>query len=180
MRKLSQWFSVLVVLFVATAAGCGSQPAGSSPSVSSDAIIAEDAWVRTTDGKSDPSMTSLFVTLVNPGDNDIQLVSAECDDAGMVELHETVDQDGKKVMQKVEAIDVPPNSHTHLKSGGDHIMLMNLHKELPVGAEVTVTLTFSTGQSVTVTASAKNLTEEPEHYHPSGSGTSMPSASPTA
>lgn len=168
--KLRQLGIVALAALVVAASGCSSgQP--SATTVNQPDIVVEDTWVRTTDDKPDASMTSLFLTLVNPGTESVQLVSAETDVAGVVELHETVDKDGAKVMQKTDAIDIPAGSHTHLTTGGVHIMLMDLKHELPLGTEVDVTLHFSTNQTLQVVAPAKDLTEEPEHYHPAPSQT---------
>ncbi len=165
--------SVLVLALAAALAGCTGQ--ASTPTPTAGTITVEDAWVRSTDNKTDTTMTSMFMTLVNPSGTDIELTSATCDQAGKVELHETVEKDGAKVMQKVDAINIPAGSHTHLSSGGDHVMLMDLKSKLPVGSEVTVTLTFSTGQTEAVKAPVKEMTEESAHYHPSGSASASAS-----
>lgn len=172
MLKARAVAATVMLAFVAVMAGCGAQ---ATPTPSTSAVLAEDVWVRSTDNKTDTTMTSLFMSLVNPSDEDISLTSAECDVAGRVELHETVEIDGNNVMREVDAIDIPAGSHTHLRTGGDHVMLMDLAEELPVGSEVTVTLHFSTGQALTVTAPVKDLTEESEHYHPSESASASPS-----
>lgn len=130
-------------------------------------MIFEGAWVRTTDAAKDQSMTALFGTVVNPSEQTVKLTAADCSSvAGMTQIHEMVSVNGKMVMQEAKGgVDVPAGSHLHLKPGGYHVMLMQLNKKLPVGDEVTCTLSFSTGQQIKVTSSVKKFTEEEDHYH---------------
>lgn len=130
-------------------------------------MIFESAWVRTTDAAMDQSMTALFGTVVNPSEQSVKLTSADCSAvAALTQIHEMVSVNGKSVMREAKGgVDVPAGSHLHLKPGGYHVMLMRLKKKLPVGDEVTCTLSFSTGQQVKVTASVKKFTEEEDHYH---------------
>ncbi|MGA4668710.1 copper chaperone PCu(A)C [Propionibacteriaceae bacterium Y1923] len=145
-------------------AACGSEAApgdGDQPKV----LIAQP-WVRTTDGATDTSMSAAFMDLTNPGDQDVTLVSASADFATMVELHRMTEVDGKKVMEKAEdGILIEAGSHRHLVSGGYHIMLMGLTRELPIGDEVELVLNFDNGQVETITAMVKEFTEEEDHYH---------------
>jgi copper(I)-binding protein len=103
-------------------------------------------------------------------------VGAECADAGMVQVHEMVMQDGKMVMQEAKGgAVVPAGSHLHLAPGGYHVMLMMLKKPFAVGDQVALTLHFSDGRSLAVTAPVKEFVEEEDHYH-----SPMPSMSPSA
>jgi copper(I)-binding protein len=157
-------------------AGCGAGTGTSgSPAAQAPGPVVEDAWVRTTDGAKDTSMTAAFLTVTNPGDADIRLVSASTDVAGVVQLHEMVDSGGTKVMQEAAGgITVPAGSHVHLAPGGYHVMLMALKRALPVGEEVPLALTFADGTTVTVTAPVKEFVEEEDHYH-----SPMPSMTPS-
>jgi len=145
---------------VLAAAGC-SKPAEEPP------LLIGGAWVRTTDGAKDQKMTAMFGDISNPGSKTVKLMSADCGDvAGKTEVHEMAMVDGKKVMRAVEGgVEVPSGSHLHLAPGGFHVMLMMLKQELPVGSEVSCTLTFDNDQKLTVTAPVKKFTEEEESYH---------------
>lgn len=162
--------ALLVAIVVAPLAAC-------SPASTSDAavpLLVEGAWVRTTTGTKDASMSAAFLTIVNPGATDVRLISAECADAGMVQIHEMVKVDDKLVMQEAkDGAVVPAGSHLHLAPGSDHIMLMKLSRELAVGDQVELTLRFSDGSSLPVTAPVKDFVEEEDHYH---SPTPTPSA----
>ena len=144
---------------------CSAQPTATGGTVPQ--VVVERAWVRTTEGATNQTMTGAFMDLTNPGDDPVTLVSATTDVAGMTEIHEMVPgPDGKAVMRKAEkGAVVPAGSHLHLVPGGFHVMLMKLAKPLPIGDEVTITLTFSNGQTTTVTAPVKKFTEEEDTYH---------------
>lgn len=143
-------------------AACGT-PGDEAPA----GVILGDAWVRTTDGSERPDMSALFVNMTNPTSTDITLTAAECEVAGMVELHVMDKVDGQMVMKKAEGgIVVPKESHEHLAPGGPHIMLMDLARELPAGGEeVSCTLTFDDDEIIDVLAPVKEFTEEQDTYH---------------
>lgn len=111
-------------------------------------------------------MTAAFLTVVNPGAADVRLVSADCADAGMVQIHEMVKSGDKMMMQEAkDGALVPAGGHLHLTPGGYHVMLMRLSREFAVGDSVNLTLHFSDGSSLPVTAPVKDFVEEEDHYH---------------
>ncbi|MCR6031457.1 copper chaperone PCu(A)C [Nocardioides sp. zg-579] len=159
-----------------TACGEDAEPSAStsestSASTSEGAeVVVTDPWVRATDGAEDTSMTAAFMDLANDGDEDVTLVSASTDVAGMVELHEIANVDGKPVMQEAAGgIELGAGGGQLLQPGGYHVMLMDLAGELAAGEEVDLTLEFSDGSTVEVTAPVKAFTEEEGHYHDHGS-----------
>jgi len=75
-----------MVVGLGALAACSSKASNSSD----PPILVEDAWVRTTDGATDTTMTAAFMTLVNPGDANVSLVGASTSAAGMCQVHEMV------------------------------------------------------------------------------------------
>lgn len=149
---------------LATLAACGQQ--GEPAAKDETKVLVAQPWVRTTDGSTQPTMSAAFMDLTNPGATPVTLVKASSDVAATVELHRMVTVEGKKMMEPApDGIVIEPGSHRHLVSGGYHIMLMGLKKELPIGDEVTLTLEFDNGQVETITAMVKEFTEEEDHYH---------------
>lgn len=160
MRRL-----IAIMAVVLAAAGCTAAPTPADPG-DQPQLSVESPWVRTTSDAKDTTMTAAFLTVVNPGAEDVRLTSAECAVAGMVQLHEMVTVDGRKVMQEAkDGVVVPAGSHVHLTPGGYHIMLMQLSGPLAVGDQVELTLHFSDGSSLPVTAPVKEFVEEEDHYH---------------
>lgn len=153
-------------------AACSSSDESASDGAQPQLMVA-DAWVRTTEGAKDTTMSAAFMDITNPTAQDRRLVTASTDVSGVTELHEMVMSDGKKLMRKTDAIPVPREGHRHLVSGGYHLMLMNLKRPLAIGDDVTITLEFDQGTTVSVTAMVKEFVEEEDHYH------TTPAATPT-
>lgn len=172
MRRMLTVLGTVVALALT---GCAATPSPVATSASDGPRLSvESPWVRTTTGARDTTMTAAFLTVVNPGDSDVRLVGADCADAGMVQVHEMVTSGDSMVMQEAkDGLVVPAGSHLHLTPGGPHIMLMQLEKGFAVGDQVALTLRFSDGSTLAVTAPVKEFVEEEDHYH-------SPSPTPTS
>ena len=130
--------------------------------------MGDDSSMSSEDSMGDDSMadmgsvTGAFGTLTNKGDSDDALVSATCDLAGMVQIHETVDNgDGGGTMQPVDSIAIPAGETVKLEPGGYHVMLMGLKQELKAGDTVTITLTFESGTEITADFPVINREDRP-------------------
>lgn len=111
-------------------------------------------------------MTGVFGTLTNESDEDLEITGVESNDAGMIELHE-VTPDG--VMQPISGkVVVPAQGTFELAPGANHIMLMNLKRDLLAGDEVTFTLHLKASDgstsSVTLTVLVKDYAGANENY----------------
>lgn len=173
--------ALLLLAVSLTLGGCGDDTS-SDPNALPDKLTVSDAWVRATTGTQDPSMTAAFMVIGNGTDEDVRLTSASSPVSDMVQIHEmTRDADGGMVMQEApDGVTVRAGKEQMLAPGGFHVMLMNLTDELAPGDEVDLTLEFSNGSKVDVTAPVKEYTEEENHYHstsPSPSDSMSPSMS---
>jgi periplasmic copper chaperone A len=163
MRRL---FAIIAVLIVPALIGCSRGSVPTPTAAPTENVLVQDAWALTTTGAKDTSMTSAYMTLVNPGEGTVQLTSVECPGAGIVQLHEMVMQRGELVMQEVEGgIPIPAAGQTRLTPGGYHIMLMKLGQDFAVGDEVSLTLRFSDGGSLVVHAPVKRYDAAKDLYH---------------
>lgn len=168
MKTSSLLLLPVAALVALSATACSSAtpaaPAASAPAKA--ALTIEKPWVRGTEGAKDTTMTAAFMSIANPGDQDVRVVGAESPVAGMVQVHEMATVDGKMVMREAkDGVRVPAGGHEHLAPGGPHIMLMQLKQPLKVGDEVTVTVRFSDGTQQVVKAPVKKFTEEGDQYH---------------
>jgi periplasmic copper chaperone A len=116
-------------LFLAIALSCSAGIALAQVTVSAP-------WVRATvpTGK----VTGAFMQLRSAGD--ARLVEARSSVAGMVEIHR-MEMDGQTMrMHAVDGVDLAAGQTVNLASGGYHIMLMDLKRQLKEGEMVPLTL----------------------------------------
>jgi copper(I)-binding protein len=98
---------------------------------------------------------AVYVTISNHGSEDDALLSASADVATTVELHETIEQDGKMVMRPLPKFAVSAGGKLEMKPGSYHIMLLGLKQDLTPGAAVTVGLSFEKAGQMSVEAPVK-------------------------
>lgn len=103
-----------------------------------------------------PNSAAFFV-IKNNSDKDIAITSANSDIAEKNELHTHIKENKMIKMMKIEKLVVPAKSSLELKSGGEHIMLMGLKKELKAGDEINLELSFSDGDKKSIKVPIKNL-----------------------
>lgn len=164
MRRLLGIVAVLIAPVLV--AGCSTPVAPKSLAAPTALLSVEGAWVRTTAGAKDTSMTAAYLTIVNPGEATVQLTSVESADAGIVQLHEMVMVGGKMVMQEAKGgIPIPAAGHTHLDPSGFHVMLMKLRRGFAVGDRVSLTLLFSDGGELVVEAPVEESVKTEDHSH---------------
>ncbi len=98
-----------------------------------------DAWVRaTTPGQFS---SGLFMKLTAP--SGARLVGLSTPAAGIAEVHEMKMEGDVMRMRPVEGgLDLPPRQTIELKSGGYHVMLMDLKKPLSIGDSIEFDLQF--------------------------------------
>ena len=103
-----------------------------------------------------PNSAAFFV-IKNNSDKDIAITGANSDIAEKNELHTHIKENNMMKMMKIEKLVVPAKSSLELKSGGDHVMLMGLKKELKAGDEINLELSFSDGDKKSIKVPVKDL-----------------------
>ena len=103
-----------------------------------------------------PNSAAFFV-IKNNSDKDIAITSANSDIAEKNELHTHIKENQMLKMMKIEKLVVPAKSSLELKSGGDHVMLIGLKKELKAGNEISLELSFSDGDKKSIKVPVKDL-----------------------
>ena len=162
-RNTSAQLGLLLATAALTLTGCASTAAPAAEAEpAGDVIQISDAWVKS----ADDGMSAAFGELVNEGDEDITVVSAETAASSMLELHETVENEaGEMVMRQVEGgFVIPAGEALLLEPGANHIMLMDLASPLQAGDEVTFTLTFADDSTFEFTAPVKDYSGANETY----------------
>ena len=105
-----------------------------------------------------PGMTASggYVVIMNHSHIADRLVEVSADFAKKAEIHEMLNDNGvMKMRQRAGGIEIPAHGKVALKPGGLHLMFMGLAQTLNAGDELEVTLTFESGQVITVPATVK-------------------------
>jgi copper(I)-binding protein len=126
-------------------AGLVSLPALAQVSVS-------DPWVRATVPQQ--KVAGAFMQLRSA--KAARLVGVKTPVAGHVELHQMAMEGQTMRMRAVESIDLPAGQTVNLASGGYHVMLFDLQRQLKEGEQVPLSLTVvdAAGKRETVAVSA--------------------------
>jgi hypothetical protein len=96
--------------------------------------------------------TAAFMELNNPGDQPVDVVSAEADGFEKVELHRSVNENGMHRMIRQERITVPAGETVRLAPGGYHVMLIGPERSLEEGEVIDIELGLGDGERMTVEA----------------------------
>jgi copper(I)-binding protein len=102
----------------------------------------------------EPKAGAIYLTLVNAGAADT-LTGASIEAAGALELHVTEVRGGVAMMRPVLSIAVPARGEVELQPGADHLMLLNVRRELRPGDTFQLVLTFVKAGRVEVTAQVR-------------------------
>ncbi|RFP15158.1 copper chaperone PCu(A)C [Duganella sp. BJB488] len=120
-----------------------------------------DAWIRATV----PSAKSSGVFMRLKSKQDAQLVAVRAEVAGVAEIHQMQMEGQLMKMHAVPSLDLPAGRMVDLASGGYHVMLMDLKRQLKQGETVPVTLVIrkkgKQTDTVTVDVPVKPLTYTP-------------------
>ena len=113
-----------------------------------DAVAIRNAWVREAHPKA--SANAGYMTLVNPGSEDLTLVKVESRAFGRVEFHEMAMVDGIMRMRELPQMVIPAGGQARFEPGGKHLMLIGPQQHLKEGETAELTLTFASGGTQTV------------------------------
>jgi len=121
-------------------------------------VTVSDPWVRATVPAQ--KATGAFMRVQSP--TAARLVGVQADVAGRAELHEMA-MDGQTMrMRRVASIELPAGKPVNLASGGYHVMLFDLKRQVKEGESVAVTLSVQDAagkqQDVKVSVPVRPLT----------------------
>ena len=93
-----------------------------------------------------------YLTILNGLDQDVRLASAASPNAKVVEIHETIAENGvMRMVPQPDGFVIPAGTALELMPGGKHIMLFDLTAPLIPGDTLELTLNFDTSTSMTLT-----------------------------
>jgi copper(I)-binding protein len=134
---------------------------------SSNDVVAQDLWVKSSEMSTRGGMTAVYGTLTNDSSQDVVLVGGATDIAGVVEVHEMSMIGGEMMMQEIDGgLVIPAGKSIVLEPGGNHLMLMMLTDDLQAGEEISVTFDFDGAEDLTIDGIvAKPAEGGDEEYH---------------
>ncbi|WP_342117383.1 copper chaperone PCu(A)C [Pseudoduganella sp. OTU4001] len=101
-------------------------------------VSVREPWIRATVPAG--QATGAFMQLQSA--QDVRLVEVRTPVAGIVEIHKMAMQGDRMMMSAVDYIDLPAGKPVALASGGYHIMMMDLKRQMKEGESVPMTLVF--------------------------------------
>ncbi len=123
-------------------------------SYAEDDMVINNAWVREVPPGS--SVSAIYMTIENNGDEDDKLVSLSSKAAESAELHTSkVDNDGIATMEMIEVLDIPSNNSIEFEPGGMHVMLIGLKQSLVGKDSVDLKLVFEKAGEVMIEVPVK-------------------------
>lgn len=140
-----RWFA-LALLAVAT--------------VASAQIKVENAWVRATVPGQQATGAFMKITSTEP----VKLISVATPAANINEIHEMKMEAGvMKMRAHLGGLDIPARKVVELKSGGYHVMMMDLTQTIKTGQTVPLELQFADAKGLkrTVLVNAKTSFADP-------------------
>ncbi len=128
-------------------------------------VTVTEPWIRATVPQQ--KVTGAFMRLQSA--TPARLVAVQADVAGRAELHEMA-MDGQTMrMRRLDSVELPAGKPVNLASGGYHIMLMDLKRQVKDGETVALTLTVQDGagkrQDLKVQVPVKPLTHSAHAGH---------------
>ena len=98
-----------------------------------------------------------YMSITNEGPSARQLIGVDADGYAMAHFHLSSEKDGIATMSPVALVEIAPGQSVEFQAGGLHIMLMRPDGPRVEGDTVEISLTFSNGETETVTAIVKEL-----------------------
>jgi periplasmic copper chaperone A len=128
----------------------------SAPALGGEQELAvSGAWIRFI---TSPLPAAAYFRLSNKGAKPRVLIGADSAACGMLMLHESLVENGMDRMVTLKSVQVPAHGRVDFKPGGYHLMCMAPSKEMAPGHQVTITLRFADGESITARFTVRGAT----------------------
>jgi copper(I)-binding protein len=137
---------VVNILFIIIASSC------SGAEKTQNEIDIKNAWAR-------PAMqgntSAIYFLIENNRVTNVKLISVDSSIAELTEIHLSKNVDGTMKMEKQEFIEIESNKTVEFKPGSYHVMLINLNKNLNVGDQFEVSLSFDNSEVKNISVEVK-------------------------
>ena len=139
-----------------------------SSTVTADTTLKEvqfkDPWIRTT--SSGHPMTAGYLSILNNGSADVELVRVSSSIAEKVELHETTFHNNIMKMKQLESgVRIPAQGVIHFSPKGLHLMFKGLKMKVKDGGKYKVNLKFKNGSKAEIILTGRKIGSKGAHKH---------------
>lgn len=121
-------------------------------------LIVKDGYVRGL--PPGQTVTAAFMTLSNTGDQPVVVSSIASSGSQRAEIHAHRHSAGMMSMVKMDSITIPAGGEFVLAPGKHHMMLIDLHKPLREGDQVTMSLSNESGLLTEFTLPVRSVLNE--------------------
>ncbi len=115
----------------------------------------EGAWIK--EPFPGMKMTGGYMVIKNDSAQDFALTSITGEDCEAYEIHTHSKVDGVMKMRQLQKLEIKAHSAVTLKPKSFHIMMIQLKNKFSVGQKKKMTLHFSNGKSVEVSAPVRKM-----------------------
>ncbi len=109
--------------------------------------------------------TAGYGKITNSSGKEVTFGFSKAEGFKAVELHESLEKDGRMAMQKIDALPIPAKGSAELKPGGHHLMLFDAAGEMKAGSSVNVTILVDGKPSVVPFKLAPREAKPSEEHH---------------
>jgi copper(I)-binding protein len=115
-------------------------------------LEAQQAWSRPALARIGTAV--VYLTLRNGGSRPVRVTGGSTPVAERVEIHESTVENGLARMRpRPDGVIAPPGGVVRFEPSGLHLMLLKPHADLKAGQTFPLTLSFDTGETLTVSVS---------------------------
>ncbi len=118
------------------------------PATPTPALLVDQAWIRLVPPVARTS--AAYLVLHNHSSRNLRLIGAATGIADSVELHATLEEQGMMKMRRQSSLELGAHARLEFAPGGLHLMLIGLKRPLRAHEQVSVTLLFEDGTSLSV------------------------------
>jgi hypothetical protein len=129
---------ILTILLIVTLMSCDS--------IKTNDIIFDNLTIYTP--RANNKVTAGFTDIINNSSDTITINSISSPQFSIVEIHETIMNNGVASMIKINTLTIPKKQSVSLKPGGKHLMLIDPIKSISEGEEISLLIELSSNETM--------------------------------
>ena len=106
-----------------------------------------------------------YFDISNQSDNTMELKSVRSPAYRSIELHRSIEKDGRSSMLHLETLSLSPQQQVRFEPGSYHLMMFGPASRMTAGDVIELVFSFSDGQEIRKQATVKKHQAESHHHH---------------